>query len=118
MKKFRGLGPFVYLLINNGSMICNGVRGTANKPSFSFGTPASINLRNDMESVANAIYNNAIKNEDELLKVNRLLLYVFYLLTFTVIKMIMSFLMGANHNIRHMSMYVCLTFKCSSMLDE
>jgi hypothetical protein len=45
IKKSNGFGPFVYLLINSGRMICSGASGTASRPSFSLGTPASISFR-------------------------------------------------------------------------
>lgn len=52
----NGSGPFEYLLIIKGKIICNGVNGTAKRPSFSRGTPYSISLSTVIDSVANAIY--------------------------------------------------------------
>ena len=51
-----GSGPFVFLLITNGKIICNGIKGIAKRLSFSRGTPYSINLIMVIASVANAIY--------------------------------------------------------------
>jgi hypothetical protein len=45
IKKSNGFGPFVYLLINSGRMICSGASGTASRPSFSLGTPASMSFK-------------------------------------------------------------------------
>lgn len=47
-----GVGPAVYLLMINGSIICIGIMGTANKASVSFFIPASINFRPVKESAA------------------------------------------------------------------
>ena len=40
MKKLKGYGPLVYLLIKSGKRICSGVNGTDKSASFSLGTPA------------------------------------------------------------------------------
>ncbi len=56
INKLSGSGPFVYLLITKGNIICNGINGTAKRPSFSRGTPYSINLITVIDSVAKAIY--------------------------------------------------------------
>jgi hypothetical protein len=56
MRMLSAFGPFVYLLMISGRIICSGVSGTAKRLSFSLGTSYSISFKRVIDSVAKPIF--------------------------------------------------------------